>query len=168
MLVSVDPGLHVCGVALWSDGELSEAWLAVAPTDPPPLGYLPWEWMAKAVARDLADRTPRLGADLAIEVPQVYHQSKLKGDPNDLIDIALVAGAVATRVAAYHGGVTTTYRPQAWKGSTPKKVMVERIKAKLSAEEHLRVVPPRAAALAHNVWDAVGIGLHHLQRQRRR
>lgn len=162
MLVSIDPGVRLAGVACWDDGELTAAWLVRAPKDG---GYLPWEQIAISVVAEIADRQPPLGMDLAIEKPQIYHQSKQRGDQGDLIDVALAVGAIAARFAMYQGGVTFTYLPQAWKGSAPKDVMVERIKRRLTPEEHARIDLPRAKSLRHNVWDAIGIGLHQLKRR---
>jgi hypothetical protein len=100
-----------------------------------------------------------------IECPQVYVHSRAKGDPNDLIRLALMAGVIVGAIGQKN---VVEYRPAEWKGQVPKDVMTERIKRSLNKGEQSRVVLPRAMSLAHNVWDAVGIGLHHLRAARRR
>ena len=155
MLVSIDPGAKLAGVALWDDNELTCAWLTRGED---------WRDTALNVSREVHQRIPRLDdVDVAIERPQVYVQSKQKGDPNDLITIALMAGGAASLTAT---GLVTVYLPREWKQSVPKEIMVRRIQARLTSEERARVELP-APSLAHNVWDAVGIGLHQLKRRGR-
>jgi hypothetical protein len=122
------------------------------------------------MAHHVAQQVKGIALDtVVIERPQVYVHSRAKGDPNDLITLALVAGAIA-------GGMRTSrtkllvveYRPAEWKGQVPKHVMEKRVKRSLAEHEHERVQLPSAGALAHNVWDAIGIGLHHLRGIRRR
>ena len=55
------------------------------------------------------------------------------------------------------------YKPHEWKGTVEKKVMELRIQKHLTTEE-LKIVELPAKSLAHNVWDAAGIGLKHLKR----
>lgn len=155
MLVSIDPGVKHCGVALWDDDQLASAWLAKGPN---------WYQTAINVGRGINQHVPNIDRhDIVIEKPQIYHQSRLKGDPNDLIDLAVFVGAVCMAVAT---GDVRMYLPREWKGSTPKDVKIERIKKSLSVEEHSRIDLP-APSLQHNVFDAVGIGLHHLRSKRR-
>lgn len=131
--VSIDPGVRLCGLAAWIDGKLHYARLDSC------IAYWSSDWA------------------LAIEKPQVYVQSKLKGDPNDLIDLAIAVGKISTRFSE-----VVMYRPAQWKGQVPKDIMTERIKLKLSNRE-LDLVDLPAKSLQHNVWDAIGIGLHHLK-----
>jgi hypothetical protein len=152
MLLSIDPGVTSCGVAAWdNEGRLVRAELVQGDT---------WQKTVQGIVDTSLNNHP----DLAIEKPQVYTQNKLKGDPNDLIDLAVVVGAI---VGVF--GLTTRvtlYRPSEWKGQTPKDVMIDRIKNKLSKAEHKKVELPKAKSLQHNVWDAVGIGLYHERRKR--
>lgn len=91
-LLSVDPGVRACGCALWdTDGRLLDGWLVKNPCDErfPSEGQL-WKDMALAVWASVHP----IPHDLAIEYPQVYARSKSKGDPNDLISVAGVVGAI--------------------------------------------------------------------------
>jgi hypothetical protein len=162
MLVAVDPGVKCAGVAVFEDGELSSAWLSRGES---------WLTTAKTVWNDMERNYPLEilgGIALAVEVMQVYTQNKLKGDPNDLIDVTLMAGALAGIIlCAVPTAPITTYRPRQWKGQVPKGVMTVRIQSKLSQDELARIELPHAKELQHNVWDATGIGLHHLRKERR-
>lgn len=97
--------------------------------------------------------------EIWIEKPQVYTQSKLKGDPNDLIDVALTAGAAGT-------AFTCPLRfiwPADWKGQVKKELsnkrtMEELVKQPASAALWRGVQSTVPKALRHNVLDACGIG----------
>jgi len=160
-LIAIDPGVKCAGVAVFdSCGELAAAWLAKGGS---------WTETATAVRNELVTRymPPLLAkAEIAIEVPQIYTQAKLKGDPNDLVDLALMAGCFVGLMAGPQTRVTG-YRPRQWKGQVPKNVMTKRIQGKLSPDEHERVELPTAKELQHNVWDGIGIGLHHERIKRR-
>ena len=136
------------------------------PRNPEPhggeLSLASWAAMAFEVREWLR---PRLGVEpfqLVIELPRVYPASHQKGDQNDLIQLAGVVGTlggalsdVASRRSIY---------PRDWKGSMDADVFIERIKQRLGAAEHLRVELPSCSSLHHNIWDAIGIGLHALGR----
>lgn len=140
MIVAVDPGVHMSGVALFSDDHV--------------LNNAKW-WPSDQVRF-------RLGCPLYIEVPRIYPGSNSKkGDLNDLLDLSLMAG----RIIGANSPVTTIF-PAEWKRQVPKDVMVERIKSFLTPEERLRVELPTAKSKHHNVWDAVGIGLYAVGRMK--
>lgn len=144
-LVSCDPGTKGLGLAVWSGGELVRA------------GFETFDGPRDAVL-GVTDFTGNHYFDLAIEVPQVYVAGKSKGNPNDLIDVALVVGALIGAACASHHFV-----PRVWKGQTPKEITTRRSREKLSEAELARIVMPRGS-LRHNVWDAIGIGLFSLRR----
>ncbi|WP_338865531.1 hypothetical protein [Myxococcus stipitatus] len=167
-LVSIDPGLRHCGVAVFDVPVAEPASLLAAglPKNPEPQGgelaLSSWASMALAVHEWLH---PRLGDEphhLIIEMPRVYAAAHQKGDQNDLVHLSGVVGTlggylpnVAMRRSVY---------PRDWKGTLDADAFIERIKQRLDAAEHLRVELPSASALHHNVWDAIGIGLHALGR----
>lgn len=154
--LSVDPGLHACGVAVW-DEQHQLVWA----------GYVKntsgGDFHAMVTAVRVANRYTTGATKLVIELPQVYVRTRSKGDPNDLISLAVLVGAF---VGQFGGTVPfgyKLYKPQEWKGQVPKEIMSVRIAKRLTDEERSKVVLP-AAGLAHNVWDAVGLGLHHAGR----
>ncbi len=151
-LLSVDPGLNGCGAAYWTD-DSKLAW-ATYVKNPNKDGE--WYAMTAAVVTLCPEAT-----SLTIEVPQVYVRTRAKGDSNDLISLAVLCGCFI----AHFGGDFTykVYKPFDWKGQVPKDIMEERTRVKLAPEEMARIkMPPKS--LAHNMWDAVALGLHHLKR----
>ena len=154
MIVTFDPGVKVAGLAFWEGAELASAVLVRGDG-----------WLATAnIAFATVKNTCPIEAvtDVVIEQPQVYIQRRLKGDPNDLIAVAMVAGAFAVRF--YGSARITMYRPNEWKGNVPKNISIKRYQERLSAEEINRV-DDKPRSLAHNVWDAVGLGQYHVGRR---
>jgi len=141
-LLSIDPGKDHCAWAWWEDGGLVEC------------GRTGSGWSR-------ADGVGRRARRTIIELPQVYQQRRWRGDPNDLIQVALTVGALEYQAQ----GDVVLVRPHQWKGSMPKDVMGRRIQGRLSEVERACValcgVP---ASRRHDVVDAVGIGLWGLGR----
>ncbi|KKN50651.1 hypothetical protein LCGC14_0630780 [marine sediment metagenome] len=150
--VSIDPGVNEIGIAAWSGTELAGAALIKKNGD----------WLS--LVRDATSWVLDWAMDVnivVIEKPQVYRQHLLKGDPNDLISLAVVVGAIANDFKREWPSVhVELLLPREWKGQTPKKVSVERTQRALTAAETRRVELPKTKSLHHNVWDSVGIGLH--------
>ena len=107
------------------------------------------------------DNKALTGFTAACEFPQVYTQSKSKGDPNDLISLAAVDGAIADGCE----GEVITLKPRDWKGQLHNDATDERIRGRLTAAETKILAeckcPP---SLLHNVVDAIGIGLKAVNR----
>jgi hypothetical protein len=158
MLIAVDPGLHHCGVSVWKDGRLVDALLVTNTVQM--AGPLNAQPMAQAVAAAVA----LTSSDLVIEVPQVYPFGRGKGNPNDLIDLAAVAGGVM----ALAGGAVTYYLPAQWKGQVPKEICHARAMARLTDVEKASIQLCRPAGLMHNVYDAVALGLAHFVKRGKR
>lgn len=112
--------------------------------------------------------------EFVAEWPRVLRAVKSKGDPNDLINLAgvasAVAGALAVAVAARDVALkVTSYFPDEWTGQVPKTILqrkrfqsirAERIAARLVEDE----LPVWRGIETHDEIDAVGIGLYHLGR----
>lgn len=108
-------------------------------------------------------------AECVIEIPQVYRASKSKGDPNDLIKLATVAG----RLAEYYesrGLRVQLVKPREWKGQLPKKVMQNRLLGTRGPQwtrdeiNALAGAANRVGNYDHNVLDAVALGMWRLGR----
>lgn len=156
----VDPGLRGCGVAEFIGGGLYRAAYIPNPAREG-TGYLVYGSMALAVHQWCSCDVK----GIIIEHPRIYPQSsQQKGDPNDIVSVAAVGAAIAA-VRDWHG-VESVY-PANWKGQVPKDVMTERIRRSLAVEESV-VIEPCAASLKHNVLDAIGMGLHKLNRINKR
>ncbi len=93
-----------------------------------------------------------------IELPQVYRAGKSKGNPNNLITLAVRVGRYQERLEAA-GVKTELVLPTTWKGQVPKAVHHPRVEATLSAAERVMVSSRfgRATDKRRNedVWDAV-------------
>jgi hypothetical protein len=172
MLLSVDPGVRGCGVALWTGQLKGHELIAAAYVRNPKWrgqGSAEANAMAKAVF-EWVTATPGWGRygplHLAIECPRVYQAAHQLGDQNtSIIPLTLVVGAVAGWAGSLYVEEITQYFPRDWKGTVdPDEVMIPRIKERLNETERTRVQLPTADDLAHNVWDGVGVGLKLLGR----
>jgi len=160
-IVAVDPGLNACGVSIFNEsGRLEVAKLVEnereAALDLPTR----WEGMALAVGAFVAAMSTRwvsVDRTVIVEMPKVYPAARQKGDQNDLMNLV---GVVASIVNLGMSDRRRIVYPRDWKGTLDPDDMIERIKGRLSSTEHGRVRLPSAATLQHNVWDAIGIGLH--------
>lgn len=166
ILLAVDPGTRGCGVALFRNDVL---FACAYVKNPERAGSDFFEVMALAheVRRWSADHTPTttefgFPGRLVLEWPRVYTASKSKGDNNDLMPLVAVDAAVV----ALLGAPARRVYPHEWKGTLTKEQTRARIESRLSPgervayDEGVRV----ARSLAHNMIDAVGIGLHALGR----
>lgn len=147
-LIAIDPGTEQAGFARFVEGRLVQATLVREKGSTK-------EQRAWRVARKLGELF-ETGEDLVIEHPQIYVRSK--GDPDDLLALALVVGGV---LAVHEGGELV--RPRTWKGQVPKKIMTNRILKHLAGDERALCAKVKDN---HNVLDAVGVGLWKLKRLR--
>lgn len=170
-LLTFDPGARHPACALFRGGILIAAervpvdsdWADLEPIDRAvriALACLRW-----AVARGARPKY------LVVEYPQVYRASKSKGDPNDLILLAAIAGAIAGALTMVLGSqevglVIQSPTPGKWAGQLPKtdtgpaweSPRGHRVHSRLSADELLCV------QATHDAIDAVGLGLWSLGR----
>lgn len=158
ILIAIDPGLRHCGVAVFEAGELQCAALVknrdLVSRGPSAHAEMAWQVLHWLSAWDL-DR-----AILVLEWPRIYPGSgQRKGDLNDLLELAGVDSAIASKLGAFLGEVTC-YAPAQWKGQVPKRIMNDRVLKRLTPREAARIIHPKD----HNVLDAIGIGLHRLER----
>jgi len=147
-LIAFDPGAHTAAWATFDGGLLMRCGI-----EQEPLG------------RALGQRFASIAARVVIELPQVYQQRAWRGDPNDLIAVAVTVGRI---MQTFEGtaGETSVVLPHTWKGNVPKAIMGERILGRLDHEE--RSVLERLklpATIKHNVIDAIGLGLWALARK---
>lgn len=104
---------------------------------------------------------------LAIEVPQIYYRRDER-DPNDLIPVALIAGA-CIRAAQEKGRPFSWHLPRQWKGTMDGDVFAARILVSLPPAfraELERLKLPKGQR--HNVLDAYGLALWARERERAR
>lgn len=146
-LLAIDPG-RCAGWALFREGKLRQA--GVTSVDDP---------HSEAF---VALVTPNLVTDFVIEIPQVYRASQSKGDPNDLIKLAVGAGRWIERATLAKLRVHT-HLPAEWKGQIKKTPHHARVMTVLGEVERMQL-PRMAEDKRHNMLDAVALGLFQLGR----
>ncbi len=169
VLVAVDPGLNRAGVAVFRHSKLiccaSPAGLSSDVELPARIRHM---------VSALVDFVPRLrmieGVSWIVEWPQIYQRErgKTKGNPNDLLGCAAIAGAIGAR-----GDDVRFVLPAEWKGQTPKPkkksddyIIEQRARMRLKNEPtEYNVIP---SDLSWDGWDAVALGLWALGRFERR
>jgi len=167
-ILSIDPGVKHAGVAYWMEHSglyyLELAYLATLAGTPT---------LARSVSEmpqacELGHVQPSASFarcdHVVVELPQVYSRDKSKGDPNDLIKVAAVAGAISKGVFAE---ARSFVLPAEWKGAAPKLVTEARCRNYLTDSELEKIILP-TKSLQHNVWDAIGIGLWYLKKNKLR
>lgn len=111
-------------------------------------------------ARTLASCGPLPIRTVLIEKPVVRDPRHSKGDPNDLITLAIQVGTYKQYFEAM-GARVALVTPEGWKGQLPKGATEERARRSLSVTE-ARVVHEAlkqvASSKQHNVWDAIYLG----------
>lgn len=170
MLLAIDPGLRHCGYSLFDTaGELLQAGL-LRNSETKERGPVAWVAMAIAFQQWANGRTDFV-SHLVLEGQQVYQTSKLAGkigaDANDLIELSGVCGALA---ASFDLAEVRRVMPSEWKGTTDKTICQLRVSKRLSDSEAMAISWPGKAgkdsSLAHNVYDAIAIGLWAVGRWR--
>lgn len=159
LLITVDPGVQGCGLALFDNKRLDFA--AYIKKTNGQVAYNVADEINSLIKIDISAHDI---VELVIEIPQIYDSAHQKGDQKDLVDLAVISGAIA---GACRNSVTNMLfvRPAEWKGQTPKHITEIRARACLSsAEKRCTVLAAKAKTKAHNVWDAIALGLWRLKR----
>lgn len=167
MILSVDPGLRGIGAALFAPDTgklLYAAYLRNPETSGD--GAKAWFALADHCYEVLKAKAKELQRPIDVYVVELMMRryKDIRTDVNDLIQVAAAGAAVGAALpvkAAY------SYPASTWKGSVPKKIHNVRILNALSPEERaIYDAEPTASSLKHNIVDAIGIGLYHLERMR--
>ena len=114
-----------------------------------------YEHGLRLMLQKVAHTFDHLPDKVLVELPRVYPKAR-NIRPNDLIDLAAVAGACVCL-----GSDLEFVHPQMWKGQVPKDISADRSMKFLTRAEKSVVMD-----YWHNdhVWDAIGIGLWHRNR----
>lgn len=164
VIVGIDPGLSACGVSVFKAGVLERAGLVRGLDASYPLAA---RWCALVQnVRIWLDALGDREIELVVEMPKIYPAASQKGDQNDLLNLAGVSAALLTGIDAWP---KRHVYPRDWKGTLDADDFIaEHIMPRTTPTERQRIEFPSAASLAHNVWDAVGIGLFACGRLERR
>jgi hypothetical protein len=162
-LLAVDPGLRYPAIAKFEGGVL-----VYASRVPIPKGITtktPVLERCRAIALALvSDYFPDT---IVVEYPQVYSAAKSKGDPNNLLPLAVIGGCLAGLLPDVKMISPT---PREWTGQIKKDERGDpwrsprgrRIRSRLSQAEIDTVIP------SHDSIDSIGLGLWALGRFERR
>lgn len=168
-LIAIDPGVHSMAIAVFGDGGvLLDAWNEAAPmysTDA--FSELLQGWGSPSVR--LINRLQshvRLERNRVVGERQVVYPGAkgLKTNPNDLLDLAMCAGAFYGALCVDMVATLTVVEPAEWKAQVPKDITRKRIEGLLSHSEPLNI---KKGGEMHNVYDAIGIGLFALGRAKK-
>jgi hypothetical protein len=156
-LIAIDPGVKMCGFAVFADDELVDAGI-VRPSKRNRKSLFD---SAYSMANLLRDKAVLSFADLVVERMRIYNKLAQEGDPNDLLDVAYVTGIIVGRLACYFRTLRTPTAHE-WKGNIPKPIHHERIKRDCPQAEPL--AQKTAKTYRHNVYDAIGLGLWAIEK----
>lgn len=145
-LISIDPGKRSIAFAIWQHAGLQACGLARNQAKDFAEGIRP-------MVQEVADELMMIPDHVVVELPRIYPTDRGKR-PNDLIDLATVAGACTIL------GQAEFVHPHQWKGQLPKSICTARTEATLNERELLLVT-----TRDHNVMDAIGIGLWWLRKR---
>lgn len=152
-LVAIDPGTRFTGYAWFDDKRLVDC------------GVLKAKGLDKmfVVCREYFEECCNVMPPVIIERPQVYLQRKQKGDPNDLVSIALVAGYCASFFEK-----PAFMLPRRWKGTVDKDVMCDRVRDRWMNGRERELLESKyiPKSYINNTLDAIGVGMYHLGRNR--
>ena len=169
-LIAIDPGVHNMAIAVFGDnGVLLDAWN---------------ETDTRSAFEGLLNETlerwgspsvrlfGRLNSHLRLETNRVVGERQvvypgakgLKTNPNDLLDLAMCAGAFFSAICVDMQAQLTVVEPAEWKAQVPKDITKRRILELLSHSEPLSI---KKGGEMHNVYDAIGIGLFALGRAKK-
>lgn len=183
-LIAIDPGISGCGVAVFDEYNKELILASYVENDVQARGEKDvFGWRVYNMASALKREFQWTVLAWVFELPQVY-AGKRGSVADDLMPLAMIGACLMGRLAV----IPTMYRPHQWKGSIDGLVMTVRIRERLSDEEFSRIVFPKnsctncrsrivtgekiclkpGSCLAHNVFDAAGLGLFHLGRLERK
>jgi hypothetical protein len=155
MWLSVDPGLHGCGVARWEGENLIDAGFA-APSISDSLTLEGWIGTAKAVFG--GSEAPGL---VVVELMRVYAGGAAR--PSDLLALQAVASAVAA-LGAERGARAVGVLASDWKRQVPREVMGARVAKEVERRGWTsRCRMPSRATQRNDVHHAIGLGLYALR-----
>lgn len=168
-LLSADPGKWAAGVAAYGDdNQLLAAKLLKSRSRNPAQASFE---IGLGAAQFAVEVFGHRGVDrVCCEMPNIRARIRQKGDPNDLLFLTLVNGAIWTAVP------TNSREPvpvNDWKSNIPKEIIRGRLTGDWGDDPPLAPQPPKLSLPEirllgedpnHNVVDAVGIGLWALHR----
>lgn len=158
MMISIDPDLRNPAYALFQDGKLIRAdfWQGSTVLRGPKA----WVAVVGQVKDTLLDYEPDT---CVVELP-MYYAGKSVGE--DILELSSALGAILGVVVTVNPGIRLVeYRPRAWKGTMKKEIHQRVVILPSLDKQEAALIGKRHR---EDVIDAVGLGLFHLGRLRRR
>jgi hypothetical protein len=160
-MISVDPGLNGCGVAVWDTGGFlvdAKYLKRIISSQPHTYG------MAMGLFECVRGYNSAHYTRIVVEKPQIYPHMPVPSD--DLLNLHEMSSIFVGML----GRPVEWVRPRAWKGTVKKEIMTNRIIAIMNERaDGTNIELPTAKSLQHNVYDACGLGLWALgQLERKR
>lgn len=158
-VMSIDPGLHECGMALSVGGYVTRCQLIKSESlskDPLVLG----QWLADTIYDKWG-----LVDYVAVERPVYRARGKQNIRVDDLLALSVVAGCFACL-----GRVVISFTPKEWKGDLPKVVHHGRIEKWLGKNAHgteIALWQSLTRKIDHNAKDAFALNLFSTGRTKR-
>jgi hypothetical protein len=168
-LIAIDPGVHSMAIAVFhDDGKLIQAWNEKSKSIFKPDVKLSvaeqverWGSPSVRLVNRLQATAPN-GVHIIGERQVVYPGAKgLRTNPNDLLDLAMCAGAFYGALCVDMRSTLRLVEPAEWKAQVPKDICRRRIEAMLTPAEKSAI---KKGGEMHNIYDAIGIGLFGLGR----
>lgn len=94
---------------------------------------------------------------VVIERPRIHAVGRLKGDPNQLLDLSVLVGRIAGTVETLAHVTAELVSPADWKGSIPKSIH----QARTAAALHAMPTRTRAECLEREAWLAAWDRVDH-------
>ena len=135
IVVAIDPGTHY-GWSTWLEGKMVGSG-------------------SGHCDKSISIWMPGLRARLVVVEYPYFYPGDRPGQANSLIKLAYIAGLLVASVPIDDGGRVEHVKPATWKGSVPKKIHQERIKADFDAYQGRPVL----LRTASDELDAIGLGL---------
>jgi len=148
-LIAIDPG-NIAGFAVFQSSLLISAFER---------SFLDMR-VESVMLRSMA--TTSTPTRVVIEIPQVYPIRSWRGDPNDLIQVAIHVGIAAAAFAPYCKEDIELVTPRQWKGQQPKEINHQRTLDILGESEKQNIEKKKSS----HTLDAIGLGLWALKRRK--
>ena len=168
-LIAIDPGVHSMAIAVFhDDGTLVDAWNEATPM----YSVDDFSRMLEGWGSPSVRLVNRLQSHVRLETNRVVGERQvvypgakgLKTNPNDLLDLAMCAGAFFSTLCVDMQAQLTVVEPAEWKAQVPKDITRKRIEGLLTTSEKVNI---KKGGEMHNVYDAIGIGLFALGRAKK-
>lgn len=178
--IGIDPGVRMCGVAIEHARKIDRRSSPGLTSHVEQIVRSAFLVRSKAdtlafrglhMAHEIMQRFPEAWdpVTLCVEGQQVYRSEKSKGDPNNMVALATVAGLIlgSLHVACVDNIASIAMPlPREWKGTIKKEIHHERL-ARDFPHWVAAVQQDTPKSMQHHVWDAVGLLEWHKERSTR-